>query len=269
MNAPQPYWSDGQVTLLLGDALDVLRQLPDGSADCCVTSPPYFGLRDYGTEGQIGLEDSPAAYVERLRDVFAEVRRVLADDGTLWLNIGDSYSTRADASAGRSWREDRADVLPGVRNTTSVAPRKSLLGIPWRAAFALQSDGWIWRNVIPWYKPNAMPESVRDRLSNRWEPVVLFAKSARYEFGLDAIREPHTMEQRRRTVTHNYDPPSAQPEHRGLHEIREGLAADGHPLGRNPGDFWEIEPDPFDEWWGIPTTPYPEACPHGLRDYQR
>jgi DNA modification methylase len=160
----KPYYSDANVTLWHGDALDVLSTLPSGSVDCCITSPPYFGLRDYGVEGQYGLESSPAEYVERMRGVFAEVRRVLADDGTLWLNIGDSYARQGGA--------------------------KNLLGIPWRVAFALQDDGWILRNDIIWHKPNAMPESVADRLSKRHEHVFLLSKSRTYQFDLDSIREP-------------------------------------------------------------------------------
>jgi DNA modification methylase len=155
---PTLHHHDDQVTLWCGDALDVARELPTGSVDCIVSSPPYFGLRDYGADGQYGLESSPTEYVERLRVLFAELRRVLADDGTLWLNIGDSYT------------------------------EKNLLGIPWMLAFALREDGWILRNDIIWYKPNAMPQAVHDRLSARHEHVFLFVKQRRYWFDIDAIR---------------------------------------------------------------------------------
>jgi site-specific DNA-methyltransferase (cytosine-N4-specific) len=258
-----PYWSDDTCSLLLGDALEVLREMPDATADCCVTSPPYFGLRDYGYEGQIGLEDSPSAFVERLREVFAEMRRVLTDDGTLWLNIGDSYySGRGNPgpnSADRKQPERRGWVRPQDRPGQDWAKPKNLLGIPWRVAFALQDDGWTWRNVIPWHKPNAMPTSVEDRLACKWEPILLFSKSPRYQFDLDAIREAHRS--------------ASDPRNRAGYEPRRqrniGGRADGytrasgaltwHEGGSNPGDFWEIEHDPFDEWWEIVTIPYPEA----------
>ena len=184
------HYQDSAITLHHGDALDVATTLESGSVDCIVTSPPYFGLRDYGEEGQYGLEASPAEYVETMRALFSELRRVLADDGTLWLNIGDSYSGRADSSAGPAGGRARSDVIPPRVNTASKLGTKQLLGIPWRTAFALQDDGWILRNAIVWNKPNAMPSSVRDRLTNRHELVFLFAKSRRYWFDLDPIREP-------------------------------------------------------------------------------
>jgi len=164
------YFQDDSVTLHLGDSLDVLRTLPDQSVNCCVTSPPYFGLRDYGTDGQYGLEASPAEYVETLRAVFAEVRRVLANDGTLWLNIGDSYSGARGGPRGTT--SQMASGARSVANRQTSAryfglPPKNLIGIPWRVAFALQDDGWTLRNEIIWAKPNAMPESVTDRLSTR------------------------------------------------------------------------------------------------------
>ena len=153
----KPYYQDPHVTLWHGDALDVLRTLPDGSVDCCVTSPPYFGLRDYGSPGQYGLEASPAEYVERMRAVFAEVRRALADDGTLWLNIGDSYSRswgaqgKSDSNAGMHRAVlDAGGYKLEASGTGSIRPgmppAKNLLGIPWRLAFALQDDGWVLRN---------------------------------------------------------------------------------------------------------------------------
>lgn len=180
------FYADDQIVLHHGDALDVARSFEDGAADCIVTSPPYYGLRDYGTAGQYGLEASPAEYVETMRALFAELRRALADDGTLWLNIGDSYS------GGNRGAYDPAghlsDGVPLSRPITGI-PSKNLLGIPWRVAFALQDDGWILRNAIVWNKPNAMPESVTDRLSGRYEHVFLFSKSRRYWFDLDSIRE--------------------------------------------------------------------------------
>lgn len=241
------YYTDDQVTLWHGDALDTLRTMPDGSVDCIVTSPPYYGLRDYGEPGQYGLEETPAAYVETMRNVFAEGRRVLAADGTMWLNLGDTYAGKgnAGASVGMTRRADRAVAIPARRNTTAEAPYKSLLMLPERVAWALVESGWTLRNRIVWHKPSAMPESVTDRLSNRHEALFLLTRSDRYWFDLDAVREPHAMEQRRRTVTHNYNPPSVQPEHRGLHKVRTDRHHDGHPAGRNPGDVWSIPSIPF------------------------
>jgi len=218
---PEPYYSDEQVTLLLGDAIEQMRTLPDQSVDCIVTSPPYYGLRDYGQAGQYGLEATPAEYVEIMSDVFAEARRVLADDGTLWLNLGDSYvcspkgsESKTDGLDGRS-NHRTTPAGSGGKNGGGLAA-KQLLGIPWRTAFALQDDGWILRNEIIWHKPNAMPESVRDRLSNRHEQLFMFAKSRRYHFDLDAIRK------------------------RGGRELDR--------TGANPGDVWPIT-----------TRPYPQA----------
>ncbi|MNZ18484.1 Modification methylase DpnIIB [compost metagenome] len=147
--------------ILVGDCLDLLRQIPDQTAHCCITSPPYYGLRDYGVDGQIGLEESPAGFIARLVEVFREVRRVLRSDGTCWVNMGDSYR-----------------------------PDKQLMGIPWRLALALQDDGWHLRQDIIWNKPNPMPESVRDRCTKAHEYLFLLSKSPRYYFDQGAIREP-------------------------------------------------------------------------------
>lgn len=157
------------VRILTGDCRDVLRTLPDGSAQCCVTSPPYFGLRDYGVDGQIGLETTPAAFVAELVDVFREVRRVLHDSGTLWLNLGDSFANDG-------------------RTHTGLKP-KDLIGIPWRVAFALQQDGWWLRQDLIWAKPNPMPESVKDRCTRSHEYLFMLTKSARYQYDAEAIAE--------------------------------------------------------------------------------
>ena len=182
------YYQDDAVTLHHGDALEVLRSLHDTSVDCCVTSPPYFGLRDYGEPGQYGLEDSPAAYVETMRALFSEVRRVLAHDGTLWLNLGDSYSGGArstyDVDNGKTGSRGHSVTRP-----QTALPSKNLLGIPWRVAFALQDDGWILRSEIIWAKPSGMPESVTDRPTRSHEHMFLFAKSPRYHYDAAAISE--------------------------------------------------------------------------------
>ena len=175
------------VALHLGDARDVLAAMPDGSADCIVTSPPYWAKRDYGVAGQYGHEPDPAGYVETLRAVFREARRVLAEDGTCWLNLGDSYSAGSAPPTGMHAYVGRG--LAG-RHAPGMGA-KNLLGLPWRVALALQDDGWTVRNAIVWHKPNAMPESVRDRLNCRYELVFLLVKSRHYWFDLDPIRVPH------------------------------------------------------------------------------
>ncbi|HUY45382.1 MAG TPA: site-specific DNA-methyltransferase [Streptosporangiaceae bacterium] len=182
-----PYWHDAASALYVGDARNVLATMPAGSADCIVTSPPYWAKRDYGVRGQYGHEPGPAGYVETLRQVFREARRVLADDGTCWLNLGDSYSAGGATASGMHAYVGRA--LAG-RHAPGMGA-KNLLGLPWRVALALQDDGWIVRNAIVWHKPNAMPESVRDRLNCRYELVFLLVKSRHYWFDLDAIRVPH------------------------------------------------------------------------------
>ncbi|OBB16189.1 hypothetical protein A5761_12620 [Mycolicibacterium setense] len=243
-----PYFRDKQVTLYHGKALDVARQLPSGSADCIVSSPPYYNLRDYGSDGQYGLEPTPAEYVSNLRDLFTELRRVLTDDGTLWLNLGDTYSTRADASAGPTSGRSRPHAMPGRINTTTTLGRKQLLGIPWRVAFALQDDGWILRRDIVWDKPNAKPESVTDRPSSRHEYLFLLTKSPRYWFDLDAIRQPQTMRPQRRPNGRPIDTtprPSGQSRQGWPTAARQTSDVDGHPKGRNPGDVWSINTTSF------------------------
>lgn len=157
----------------VGDCLDIMRSMPGESVHCCVTSPPYFGLRDYGVDGQIGLEPTPDEFVSALVSVFREVRRVLRDDGTLWLNLGDSYGKE-----------------------------KQLLGIPWRVAFALQADGWYLRQDIIWHKPNPMPESVKDRCTKAHEYVFLLSKSPKYFFDADAVKEPAVCDRMRGPAEH-------------------------------------------------------------------
>ena len=174
-----------------------MKLLPDASAQTCVTSPQYFGLRDYGVDGQIGLEPTPDEFVASLVTVFREVRRVLRDDGTLWLNLGDSYAR----TGGTDRKVPETARVGSTRNTmtqmgdrTSKAPSglkdKDLIGVPWRVAFALQADGWYLRQDIIWHKPNPMPESVRDRCTKAHEYIFLLSKSPRYYFDSEAIKEP-------------------------------------------------------------------------------
>ena len=185
--------------ILEGDCLATLRGLPDGIAQTCVTSPPYYGLRDYGHAGQIGLEESPDAYVARLVEVFREVRRALRDDGTLWLNLGDSYhNLRTHMGGGaptntvhRGTARDGTECFGRVNRSKRFdgIKDKDLFGIPWMVAFALRADGWYLRSAIVWHKPNPMPESVRDRPTSAHEHVFLLSKSARYFYDAAAIAE--------------------------------------------------------------------------------
>lgn len=170
------------------DCLSGLKLLPNEIVDCCVTSPPYFGLRDYGHAGQIGLEPTPDEYIAALTEVFREVRRVLKPDGTLWLNLGDSYSAAAGASGYNDGRRNRNERRSSGH--VSGAKPKDLIGIPWMAAFALRADGWYLRQDIIWHKPNPMPESVTDRCTKSHEYIFLMSKSERYWFDNNAIKEP-------------------------------------------------------------------------------
>lgn len=204
----EPYYEDSTIRLLHGQAAEVLAGLEVDSVDCCVTSPPYFGLRDYGVVGQIGAEETHAEFIDNLIEVFGQIRRVLADDGTCWVNLGDSYAA------------------------------KNLLGSPWQFAFAMQDDGWILRNAIVWHKPNAMPESTNDRLSTRYEMLFLFSKSRRYRFDLDPIRENHAESTvaaaARARIPYTAPGQKAQGKTRGM-----------NTGGANPGDVWSISTTPF------------------------
>ena len=178
----------------VGDCLEVMRTLEAGSVQTCITSPPYYGLRDYGVPGQHGLEVTPEAFVATMVDVFREVRRVLRDDGTLWVNLGDSYAGAGGQSVqsgplfkGKS--RQRENVCMSARAAGAGLKPKDLIGIPWRLAFALQADGWLLRQDIIWHKPNPMPESVRDRCTKAHEYLFLLSKSERYYFDAEAIKE--------------------------------------------------------------------------------
>lgn len=179
--------------------MDILPTIPDASVQCVVTSPPYWGLRDYGVDGQLGLEQTPEEYVSNMVAVFREVRRVLRDDGTLWLNLGDSYNGSCKGSGGTGELSKKqnsnygANFAAGGKRVITAAPGlkpKDICGIPWRTAFALQADGWYLRQDIIWHKPNPMPEPVRDRCTKAHEYIFLLTKSARYWYDPDAIAEP-------------------------------------------------------------------------------
>jgi len=180
--------------ILNGDCRETLKTLPDQSVHCCVTSPPYFGLRDYGHDGQIGLEPTPEEFVAELVSVFREVKRVLRDDGTLWLNLGDSYASSPTGA------DSKKSGLEGGKNTQHEGGKrpnkiigdlkqKDLIGIPWMVAFALRADGWYLRQDIIWHKPNPMPESVTDRCTKAHEYIFLLSKSARYFYDAESIEE--------------------------------------------------------------------------------
>ena len=186
------------ISVIIGDCLQKLKQLPSNSVHCCVTSPPYYGLRDYGVDGQIGLEQTPEDYVNELVRVFREVKRVLRDDSTLWLNLGDSYvggakkgeheGVKQKTSKGATWGDN--DKLATLKAHITGLKNKDLIGIPWRVAFALQADGWYLRQDIIWSKNNPMPESVTDRCTKSHEYIFLLTKSKKYFYDSEAIKEP-------------------------------------------------------------------------------
>ncbi len=271
----KPYFTDGQTTLYHGQSLDVLREMPAESVNCIVTSPPYFGLRDYGVDGQIGAESSPDEFVAALVAVFREARRVLSDDGTLWLNLGDSFASSSSNNGGYPAKSTlagftsvdtkgrRANDATEARRIEPGVAAKNLLGIPWRTAFALQDDGWILRNDIIWAKPNGMPESVTDRLSTKDEHLFLFSKSPRYWFDLDPIREPLVYPAGAPQLDWSRDskecdvPGQSMRQHRTSRPGKGGgtnLQPTGRQHrtpdtngGRNPGDVWTIPTQPFSE----------------------
>jgi site-specific DNA-methyltransferase (adenine-specific) len=181
--------------LILGDAHDVLSAMPEGCVQSVVTSPPYWSLRDYGIGGQIGLEGSVYSFIEALGELFEQVWRVLRDDGTMWLNIGDSYT-----SGGRTWRAPDKKNVARAMSTRPPTPAglkpKDLIGVPWRLALALQERGWYLRSDIIWNKPNAQPESVADRPTRSHEYVFLFSKSERYKYNTNAVPGPNGRRQR-------------------------------------------------------------------------
>lgn len=235
------------IRIINADVMDGLAQLPDESVHCCVTSPPYWGLRDYGVDGQIGLEDTPEAFVARLVEVFREVRRVLRPDGTCWVNLGDSYNSGPSGGLGGSTlgggQKNQANSNRAQRNRNGVSALslkpKDLIGIPWRVAFALQADGWWLRQDIIWSKPNPMPESVRDRCTKAHEYVFLLTKSARYFYDAEAIKEK------------GVDPGRMRNDRIGGatgHTVRH---SEGGMIGasetRNKRSVWSISTQPFSE----------------------
>jgi DNA modification methylase len=239
-----------------GDCREVLASLPSDSVDCVVTSPPYWGLRDYGNDGQLGLERTPEEYVANMVAVFREVRRVLKPSGTCWLNLGDSYaanwSSRRDEGGGgfKTNGRERTKYPPaGLKS-------KDLVGIPWRVAFALQADGWYLRSDIIWSKPNPMPESVTDRPTKSHEYLFLLTKGARYYFDADAVREAHTWVDDRPRMAYNG---KGNPEGRRLSGDAARLG--NSPAGRNIRSVWTIATRPYPgAHFAVFPPELPERC---------
>lgn len=224
--------------IITADAIEGLKQLEDMSVQTCVTSPPYYGLRDYGVDGQIGLEDTPEKYIEKLILIFREVRRVLRDDGTLWLNIGDSY-----AGSGKGWgKKERITRQEQALHEKSgfIVPNgckaKDLMGIPWMLAFALRADGWYLRQEIIWAKPNPMPESVTDRCTKSHESIFLLSKSPKYFFDAEAIKEDTIYPPGSRTSKTGFD--GKYNRHSEIKHISKSFRAIRQK--RNKRDVWTV-----------------------------
>jgi DNA modification methylase len=264
------------VRILKGDCRDVLRTLPDESVHCVVTSPPYFGLRDYGAAGQIGLEATPDAFVSELVDVFAELWRVLRKDGTAWLNLGDSYAGGGHGGGGsfeadRDWRPGNPEKNKGNSNRDGLGRitglnAKNLIGIPWRVAFALQADGWYLRQDIIWSKPNPMPESIKDRCTKAHEYLFLLSKSARYHYDADAIAEDAIYSGLANQDESGFkDPRSFNGKHkegyRTANRRDKGGQSGGVDLGMNGGRAGDRLDGKRNKRsvWEIPTAPYSDA----------
>jgi DNA modification methylase len=260
-----PYYEDESVTLLHGDPRKGTG-IPDNSVDCIVTSPPYWGLRDYGGEpDQIGLEETPEEYVEALRIVFAECARVLKDAGTCWLNLGDTYA-KDSASGPQGKTGQRADRrFTAAARATEAVPPKNLLGLPWRVAFALQADGWFIRAENIWAKRNIMPEAVTDRTTRAHEQIFMLTRSPRYFYDADAIREESDPEQE----AHNQRYAKEYAEHsrkvptRGQPGNVNSLGIHSRPGkgGRNARSVWTISSTPsrHDHFASFPVE-IPRRC---------
>jgi DNA modification methylase len=242
---------DASYRVLVGDCIESMRGLPDGIVNTCVTSPPYFGLRDYGHDGQIGLEPTPDEFVAALVAVFREVKRVLRDDGTLWLNLGDSYASYRDGKATPdTTRGDSTGTLVpkgSAKNRMSSSfagtgvKHKDIIGIPWRVAFALQQDGWYLRQDIIWHKPNPMPESVRDRCTKAHEYIFLLSKSDRYFFDHEAIKETALT----KPVARNKKAEGYQADYAKGDRFSEGERVFGADGKRNKRSVWSVSLKPY------------------------
>jgi len=241
-----------------------MKDLPDRSIQCVVTSPPYWGLRNYQVEKQLGLEKTPEEYVEKMVEVFRQVKRVLKDDGTCWLNLGDSYNGSGGAGGdyNKGGLKDGQPKYKG-RNISSLKP-KDLVGIPWRIAFALQADGWWLRQDIVWHKPNPMPESVQDRCTKSHEYIFLLTKSAKYYYDNDAIREPYTEpmdrwggEHKRNSINEKFD----DKEMANANSLARNRNMRPDENGRNKRSVWTINTQPYKEaHFAVFPEKLPELC---------
>jgi len=236
--------------IIEGDALTRLREFPKEFINCIVTSPPYWGLRDYGMEGQLGREATPEEYVSKLVEIFREAHRVLRKDGTLWLNLGDSYASggKGGKGGGGSFMKERRDgswkpraEAKGCRKAPLGLKHKDLVGIPWMVAFALRTDGWYLRSEIIWHKSNCLPESVVDRPTKAHEHIFLMSKSPKYFYDADAIREPHSEDSLRPTKR------KFVYRHAVSGQTPHTLTPDGfcHPKGKNKRDVWRVSTKAF------------------------
>ena len=243
--------------VLIGNCFDTLDQIEDESIDTCVTSPPYWSLRDYGEEGQIGLEDTPEEYVENLVKIFRKVRQKLKPEGTLWLNLGDTYAMSSmrggekecSGNVGAHKHYSEGSIKKGAREIPSGLKPKDLIGIPWRVAFALQADGWWLRQDIVWAKPNPMPEPVKDRCTRSLEFVFLLSKSKKYYYDHEAILEPigDAMKrsikngvQRTEGREFQHDEKTRMGKKSPNHMWRSDEALENYHKGRNKRDVWFI-----------------------------
>ena len=229
-------------TVLLGDVRKRLAEIEPGSVKTCITSPPYFGLRDYGHEEQIGLESTPDEYVANMVEVFRGVRDALADDGTLWLNIGDSYSGSGKGGQSAEKRSDNWQPDYANKGATYGLKPKDLIGIPWRLAFALQADGWWLRQDIIWAKPNPMPESVTDRCTKSHEYLFLLTKSARYYYDHEAIKEASTTKVKPGAICFGGSKYGDSDDPKHATKSGNGYVDSGK---RNKRDVWTISTKPF------------------------
>lgn len=236
--------------ILCGDCLEIMKGMPDGLVNCVVTSPPYWGLRDYGVEGQLGLEKTPEEYTAKMVEIFREARRVLRDDGVLFLNLGDSYygSSMTGGTKSKEGSAKRMGHMSEKPSNVQLKP-KDLVGIPWRVAFALQADGWYLRQDIIWHKRNAMPESVKDRPTRAHEYIFLMSKSERYYYDHEAIKEPAVSTSLKKFTDNGTDKQRGHVRrHAGFNgRYAETLARDGAPKDRNLRSVWTVATHPLPE----------------------
>lgn len=268
----EAYLTDPDLRIFHGDARDALALLPDDSVDCIVTSPPYWGLRDYGVDGQIGLEDSPTEYVYQMMVIFKEARRALGAHGTLWLNLGDSYAANRSYQVSDSKHQSHDFAGSGSFPVPEGLKPKDLIGMPWRVAFALQDDGWYLRSDIIWAKNNPMPESITDRPTKSHEYIFLLSKKSNYYFDQEAVREPAEWNRWGDQTNDKYEgsdsgagwiksktkhelmmkgrksyPSGGTTGNRGADHIKgaSGGMPSSHPGGRNIRSVWTIPTQPF------------------------